>query len=163
MNIRSSHATHFVWKLGLVLGGVYCRLRLDSQRVRRSGKNELEQRKLGDTVHLRIVRESYCVREQIPIMRMVRAVMSQRVKDSAVKSLDSSIALRVVSRREKVLHSDNEAHVLETLRGELFLLSERGETGGPYTNTQWCTNALATSIAVIFTSGTVRTSFEYCL
>ncbi len=31
-----------------------------------------------------------------------------------------SIALRVVSRGEKFLHSENEAHVLEQLRGELY-------------------------------------------
>ncbi len=41
-------------ELGLVCAGVYCRLRLDSQRFRWSETHELEWRKLGDTVHLGI-------------------------------------------------------------------------------------------------------------
>ena len=37
-------------------------------------------------------------------------------------------------------------------------LSDTSYIGGPYTKTQWCTNALATSVEVIFFIGTVRTS-----
>ncbi len=45
--------------------------------------------------------------------------MPQRIKDFAVKSFHFFIALRVVSGGENVLHSENEAHVLESFRGEL--------------------------------------------
>ncbi len=72
---------------------------------------------------------------------MVGDVMSQRLKDGAVKSLDLPIALRVVSRGEKVLHSENEAYMLEKLRGELFSVVGGERNRRPYTNTQWCTNA----------------------
>ncbi len=71
-------------------------------------------------VGLRVVRECYAFRVEIPIGRMIGDVLTQRRQNCPVVPLGLAVRLRVVRRRKHVRYAQYRAYVLENVGRQLL-------------------------------------------